>query len=893
MAETCDDLSEYLVEEELSRDVESLKAILASDADSEDHTRGGKNCNSIGDNAATSEEQYSSAVPLDQLLRCNEKVQQSLRKQLKDIDEALRRNREHQARLNTIATLSRAKLFANSFTLKVFTRSRSYFFQKAQDQPALYNAEDCVGSNSLFSSRDLAWSAKQEKNLIKGLRRQALDLRIHKLQSNGSQSTKKLKEAIKAISSLPDEELLKDTSEVNWQVISLEEFNNQCLQADLKLRWMNHLHFDINHSEWTKEEDKKLLRLAKEQNYRNWVAIAKDLKTNRTAFLCLQRYQQFLNADMINSYTRWTEQEDNALRDAVAKFGHNWAAVSAHLNTNRSSQQCLHRWRYSLAPGSKRGRWDQEEDDALRKGVELCGVGNWSRIASIVQTRNAVQCRERWVNVLDSNIQRGTFTREEDAKLLQMCQQYEGLIPWAEVAAKLGNRTDNMCARRWKQLSSTAEVMTQYSKRVKQGALRPHTITKTTKHKRTAIVPEEMEDDLMPNSIKKILEVKQKNLMQKESVKRRPRQHFISSSLGASASELHPPTTLQPPSPSPVHQTIQLPLADLQASSCPSSGSRGTSDTLSTSRSALGWRRRCSVRRPSLRQNIPTCPVDSVQDMVLAQEGYTRGRNDTNHCTSIPEVSDEHESLLEQAASMPQSPLPSEDGHVRSSSSSLLDKMPSELEPPPSSELEADSRGQYSSQHLPPSMAVPRRSSMAQPDGQCLPELRPRDGGHSPSGLGVDNGGQRTRDEGGQSEMSRQSVAQQARGERPVASVQAQVAVEVQAGEGRLNLEFESKSKRINAILPMLDRAIRLVAQECEIPAPPVIRCVNPIYAQGGSQREQATTSSPAGSTGQGSGREVVSPASGTAAAATLAGSGGHASNRRPLDPGIVEVILH
>ena len=48
MAETCDDLSEYLVEEELSRDVESLKAILASDADSEDHTRGGKNCNSIG-----------------------------------------------------------------------------------------------------------------------------------------------------------------------------------------------------------------------------------------------------------------------------------------------------------------------------------------------------------------------------------------------------------------------------------------------------------------------------------------------------------------------------------------------------------------------------------------------------------------------------------------------------------------------------------------------------------------------------------------------------------------------------------------------------------------------------------------------------------------------------
>lgn len=48
MAETCDDLSEDLVEEELSRDVESLKAILASDTGSEDHTNVGKNYNSIG-----------------------------------------------------------------------------------------------------------------------------------------------------------------------------------------------------------------------------------------------------------------------------------------------------------------------------------------------------------------------------------------------------------------------------------------------------------------------------------------------------------------------------------------------------------------------------------------------------------------------------------------------------------------------------------------------------------------------------------------------------------------------------------------------------------------------------------------------------------------------------
>ena len=48
MAETCEDLSDLMVEEELSRDVESLKAILESDGglNAEDHTRGVKNFNS-------------------------------------------------------------------------------------------------------------------------------------------------------------------------------------------------------------------------------------------------------------------------------------------------------------------------------------------------------------------------------------------------------------------------------------------------------------------------------------------------------------------------------------------------------------------------------------------------------------------------------------------------------------------------------------------------------------------------------------------------------------------------------------------------------------------------------------------------------------------------------
>ena len=40
-----------------------------------------------------------------------------------------------QAKLSALATTSKVKLIANSFTLKVFRRSHSYFFQRAQEQP--------------------------------------------------------------------------------------------------------------------------------------------------------------------------------------------------------------------------------------------------------------------------------------------------------------------------------------------------------------------------------------------------------------------------------------------------------------------------------------------------------------------------------------------------------------------------------------------------------------------------------------------------------------------------------------------------------------------------------------------------------------------------------------
>ena len=343
-------------------------------------------------------------------------------------------------------------------------------------------------------------------------------------------------------------------------------------------------------------------------------------------------------------------------------------------------------------------------------------------------------------------------------------------------------------------------------------------------------------------------------------------------------------------------------------------------------------------RRPSV---VPTCPVDSVQEMVLAQERSMRRRNVPDQHVSFSEV--HNEQVASNSELLPQSPFPSEGGHTPSSSSpSLQDKMPSELydggrgcssslgvvvrallemhgsEPPPEL-MESGSNGsQYSRQQQHP-------SNMAVTGGQCLPELQGDEGhcppglgvvdeGHCPPGLGevddvrclpelrvdipsdgpglgVDNGGKRTRVPAGHTEEGvRRGIplslpSAQQTGERRVASVRAPVEVEVQVGEGRLNLEFETRASRLNAILPGLDKATKLVAQECEIPAPPVVRCVNPIYVWGGPaflQGEQATIPVLAGSVEQG----MASPMPGTAAG----GSGGDCTQSRPE---VVEVVLH
>ena len=68
---------------------------------------------------------------------------------------------------------------------------------------------------------------------------------------------------------------------------------------------------------------------------------------------------------------------------------------------------------------------------AWKQAVEVYGR-KWARVAEAVPSRNQVQVRERWVNVLDPDLKRGKrWTPEEDAILVEAlndCKNADGSI---------------------------------------------------------------------------------------------------------------------------------------------------------------------------------------------------------------------------------------------------------------------------------------------------------------------------------------------------------------------------------------------------------------------------------------------------------------------------------
>lgn len=96
---------------------------------------------------------------------------------------------------------------------------------------------------------------------------------------------------------------------------------------------------------------------------------------------------------------------------------------------------------------SKKMKWTSEEDELLISRIKKFGTGNWSLIALELSGRTGKQCRERWTNQLNPNLNRDNWTLSEDRILLQQ-QQICG-NSWSKIAMFLPGRSSNSVKNRW------------------------------------------------------------------------------------------------------------------------------------------------------------------------------------------------------------------------------------------------------------------------------------------------------------------------------------------------------------------------------------------------------------------------------------------------------------